>query len=219
MSTRCLTAPGGAPSSTLPPTSAPLIAQDPAGTNRPESVRQLFLAFNQLALQGFGGVLPVAQRELVERRRWLTREQFLEMLSLAQVLPGPNILNLALMIGDQAFGWRGVAAALGGLMLAPLLIVLVLTVAYGQLASVPMVAGALRGMGAVAAGLVIATAIKLFGGLRAHPLGRRWCLAYAGLTALLVGGLRWPMVGVVLGLGGLSMLHVWWALVRREASA
>jgi len=187
--------------------------------NRPASVRQLFLAFNRLALQGFGGVLPVAQRELVERRRWLTREQFLEMLSLAQVLPGPNILNLALMIGDRAFGWRGVAAALGGLLLAPLLIMLTLTVAYGQLASVPMVAGALRGMGAVAAGLVIATAIKLFSGLRTHPLGRGWCLGYAGLTAALVGGLRWPMVFVVLGLGGLSMLQVWLALARRESSS
>jgi chromate transporter len=184
----------------------------------PASVQQLFLAFNHLSLQGFGGVLPVAQRELVERRGWLTREQFLEMLSLAQVLPGPNILNLALMIGDRAFGWRGVAAALGGLLLAPLFIVLALTVLYGQLASVPMVAGALRGMGAVAAGLVMATAIKLFGGLRRHPLGRRWCLVYAGLTAVLVGGLRWPLVAVVLGLGGGSVLHVWWHL-RRQALA
>lgn len=201
-------------SSPVPPASPD--ATPATAPNRPASVRQLFLAFNQLALQGFGGVLPVAQRDLVDRRGWLTREQFLAMLSLAQVLPGPNILNLALMFGDRAFGWRGVVAALGGLMAAPLLIVLALTVAYGQLASVPMVAGALRGMGVVAAALVIATAIKLFGGLRSHPLGRQWCLAYAGLTALLVGGLRWPMVGVVLVLGAVSMLHVWQHLQRQE---
>ena len=70
----------------------------------------LFLTFNRLALQGFGGVLAVAQRELVERKRWLTREQFVEMLALSQVLPGPNIVNLALMLGDRFFGLRGAVA-------------------------------------------------------------------------------------------------------------
>ena len=84
-------------------------------TQRPPSVAALFWAFNRLALQGFGGVLPVAQRELVERLRWLTREQFLELLSLSQVLPGPNIINLGLILGDRYFGWRGSLVALAGL--------------------------------------------------------------------------------------------------------
>lgn len=184
---------------------------------QPASPAEMFRAFNRLALQGFGGVLPVAQRELVERQRWLSREQFLEMLAVAQVLPGPNIINLSLMIGDRAFGWRGVVAALSGLMATPLLIVLVLATLYGQLVSVPAVAGALRGMGAVAAGLVIATAIKLIGGLRRHPLGRTWCLTYAALTALVVGALRWPMGYVAVGLGGLAMVHVGWQLRRGPA--
>jgi hypothetical protein len=74
---------------------------------------ELFRAFNRLALQGFGGVLPVAQRELVERQRWLSREQFVETLSLGQVLPGPNIVNLALMIGDRFFGLRGAIGLAG----------------------------------------------------------------------------------------------------------
>jgi chromate transporter len=78
----------------------------------PRSPGELFVAFTSLALQGFGGVLPIAQRELVDKRRWLTREQFLEFLSLGQVLPGPNIVNLALMVGDRFFGWRGAAAVL-----------------------------------------------------------------------------------------------------------
>ena len=69
-------------------------------------------------------MLPIAQRELVERERWLTREQFLEMLAVAQVLPGPNVVNLSLMFGDRAFGWRGGLAALGGMLLAPLGVVL-----------------------------------------------------------------------------------------------
>ena len=139
---------------------------------RPASPAELFRAFNALALQGFGGVLPVAQRTLVEQQRWLTREQFVEWLSIAQVLPGPNIINMALMIGDSFFGWRGVVASLGGLLLAPLLIVLVAAGLYGQFATLPVVAGALRGMGAVAAGLVISTAIKVMPTLEGSALGR-----------------------------------------------
>ena len=88
----------------------------------PASPGELFRTFNALALQGFGGVLPVAQRVLVEQRQWLSREQFVEVLSLGQVLPGPNIVNVALMIGDRFFGLRGAAAALLGLLTAPLLI-------------------------------------------------------------------------------------------------
>ena len=87
-----------------------------SGLSEPSSPRALFMAFNALALQGFGGVLPVAQRELVERRNWLTKDEFVEMLAISQVLPGPNVVNLALMFGDRAFGWRGAMAALGGML-------------------------------------------------------------------------------------------------------
>ena len=86
---------------------------------RPESPRQLFTAFTLLALQGFGGVLAVAQRVLCDQHRWLTREQFVEMLAIGQVLPGPNICNIALMIGDRFFGWRGAFAALGAWLILP----------------------------------------------------------------------------------------------------
>jgi len=181
---------------------------------RPRSPGELFRVFNRLALQGFGGVLPVAQRELVEREGWLTREQFVETLSIGQVLPGPNIINMALIIGDRFFGWRGIAAAVGGLLLAPLAIVLAAAIVYGQFATHPMVAGALRGMGAVAAGLIVATAVKLWPTLRKNPMGRTTCLGFALLTALAVGGLRWPLAWVVLGLGAVSMAWAWRSLKR-----
>lgn len=183
-------------------------------TRRPRSPGELFRVFNRLALQGFGGVLPVAQRELVEREAWLTREQFVETLSIGQVLPGPNIINMALMIGDRFFGWRGIVAAVAGLLLAPLAVVLALAVLYGQFASIPTVAGALRGMGAVAAGLIIATALKLWPTLKKNPLGRAACAGFAALTLLAVGGLRWPLAWVVLGLGSVSMALAWWRLRR-----
>jgi chromate transporter len=180
----------------------------------PASPRDLFRVFNRMALQGFGGVLPVAQRELVERERWMTREQFLQTLSIGQVLPGPNIINMSIMIGDRFFGARGIVAAMGGLLTLPLVIVLALAALYGQFAEVPVVAGALRGMGAVAAGLVIATALKLGPTLAKSPLGRPAALAFAAATLLTVGALRWPLVWVVLGLGSVSMALAWWRLAR-----
>ena len=180
----------------------------------PGSPGEIFRVFTRLALQGFGGVLPIAQRELVERERWLTREQFVETLSIGQVLPGPNIINMALMIGDGFFGWRGAAAALAGLLLVPLATVLALAAMYGQLAGIPLVAGALRGMGAVAAGLVISTAVKVWPTLRQNPIGRPACAVFALLTLVAVGFLRWPMVWVVLGLGSTAMALAWRRLER-----
>ncbi len=185
-----------------------------SGIRRPASAAELARVFNRLALQGFGGVLPVAQRELVERERWLTREQFLEMLSVAQVLPGPNVVNLAVMIGDRFFGLRGVLAALAGLLLAPLALVLLLAALYGQFARVPMVAGALRGMGVVAAGLVIATACTLAPALRRGPLGTGLAAVFVGATFVTIGLLRWPLPAVVLGLGGAAVALVAWRLSR-----
>jgi chromate transporter len=185
----------------------------------PASPRALFLAFTALAMQGFGGVLPVAQRELVEHRRWLSREQFLELLSVAQVLPGPNIVNLALIIGDRFFGWRGALAAGAGILAAPLLVVLLLAALVREAGAVPAVAGALRGMGVVAAGLVLAMAIRLAPGLRRNPMGPWVCGAFAAAALLAVGFLRWPLVATVLGLGAASIAIAWWRLGAIQARA
>jgi chromate transporter len=185
----------------MPEPSAPLA--------RPASPASLFRACNRLALQGFGGVLPVAQRELVERLGWLTRQQFLELLSVAQVLPGPNIVNLLLIFGDRLFGWRGALAATAGILLAPLAVVLALALMVGQLQELTQVAGALRGMGVVSAGLVLSTAFKLASGLRRNPLGLPAFAAAVALTVVAVAWLRWPLVGVVLGLGPVAVWLAW----------
>lgn len=183
----------------------------------PGSPRELFVAFTRLALQGFGGVLAVAQRELVERLRWMDREQFVELLAVSQVLPGPNIINLALMFGDRHFGWRGAVAAVAGLLTVPLIIVLTLAALYAHYAHVPQVAGALRGMGAVSAGLVLATAFKLAATLRRNALGLPLAATIALATAIGVGALRWPLVWVVLGVGALGYALAWRRLSRAES--
>jgi chromate transporter len=175
----------------------------------PRTLRELFVAFTWLALQGFGGVLAVAQRELVERLRWLSKEEFVELLSLSQVLPGPNIINLSLLFGDRHFGWRGAVVAVAGMLALPLLIVLVLAALYAQFGAVPQVAGALRGMGAVASGLIFATAFRLAPMLKRNPMGLWPCVAISAVSALALGWLRWPLVWVVLGLGAAGYAWAW----------
>lgn len=173
-----------------------------SAAERPESPAALFWAFTSLALQGFGGVLAVVQRELVERRRWLTNEEFIEDWAVAQVMPGPNVVNLAVMIGDRHFGLRGAAAALAGMLAAPTLVLLALAVVYAGFADHPAMAGALRGMGAVAAGLIGGMALKLGAALRQHPLGWRSAWLLALLTALAMAWLRIPLPWVLLVVGG-----------------
>src|SRR5439155_13476309 len=128
---------------------------------RPASLTDLFVSLTLIALQGFGGVLAIVQREMVEKRRWLTAEQFVEDWAVAQIMPGPNVVNLSLMIGDRWFGLPGAMAALAGLLALPLLLVLALAVLQDRFADSPQVAGALRGMAAVSAGLIGATGLKL----------------------------------------------------------
>ncbi|HSB99677.1 MAG TPA: chromate transporter [Burkholderiaceae bacterium] len=193
---------------------------DAAVLRAPRSKTELFVVFTWLALQGFGGVLAVAQRELVERQRWLSKEQFVELLSLSQVLPGPNVINLSLMFGDRHFGWRGALAAVAGMLGAPLVIVLTLAAVYVRFSEVSQVAGALRGMGAVASGLILATAFKLAPTLRRNPMGLWPCALMMLASALAIGWLRWPLVWVVLvlGLGGFAWAWRQLSLRRRRAS-
>ena len=171
---------------------------------RPVSPGDLFVSFTVLALQGFGGVLAVVQRELVERKGWLTREEFVEEWAVAQIMPGPNVVNLGITLGSRYFGWRGSLAAVAGLLTAPLLIMLALALVYARFASSPQLAGALRGMGAVAAGLIAATGIKLVPALQKNALGVPIATVVAIVAFITIAWLRLPLAWVLAGLGGLS---------------
>ena len=175
----------------------------------PANRRDLFWSFTWLALQGFGGVLAVVQRELVEEKRWLAQEQFLEDWAVAQVMPGPNVVNLSLMIGGRHFGWTGALAALAGMLSAPLVLLLLVAALYGTVADTTAAQGALRGMGAVAAGLITATGIKLIAALNKNPMGMGACTGLAGLTFVAIALFRWPLVGVLAGIGGGACLWAW----------
>jgi len=166
----------------------------------------LYLAFQRIALHAFGGVLPWARRELVERRSWLSDEEFTEQLGLCQFLPGPNVGNLAVAVGSRFHGVAGAAAAFLGLYILPVAIVLVLGGVYARYRALPTLSGALDGIAAVAAGLIAAMAIKM-----ARPLLRRkrkpWhAPVFVMLTFGAVGALRLPLVWAMPLLAAASIL-------------
>ncbi|MEX1167997.1 MAG: chromate transporter [Hydrogenophaga sp.] len=200
----------------MPPATTEARLPTPWVRGQPSSKTDLFRSFNWLALQGFGGVLAVVQRELVEKKRWLTREEFVEDWAVAQILPGPNVVNLALMIGGRYFGWGGALAALFGMLLAPLVIVLLLAVLYGSVAETPTAQSALRGMGAVAAGLITGTGIKLIAALEKNPMGMGLCIGFAALTFAAIALMRWPLIWVLFVVGGTACFWTYRVLGQIE---
>ena len=170
----------------------------------PRSKTELFMAFSLLALQGFGGVLAVVQRELVDKKQWLTPEEFVEDWAVAQILPGPNVVNLSLMLGDRYFGWRGALVGVAGMLCFPLILVLLMAAAFAGVADDPQAQGALRGMGAVAAGLIGAAGLRLVTALKNNVMGMAACVAALVATFVAVAFLRVPLAWVLLGIGGLG---------------
>ena len=69
----------------------------------------LFLTFSRISLSSFGGAIFWARRQLIDRQRWLTEREFVDVLTLGQLLPGPNVLNLTVMVGYRFAGWTGAA--------------------------------------------------------------------------------------------------------------
>jgi chromate transporter len=159
-----------------------------------------------LGLQGFGGVLTIVQRELVEKKQWFTPEEFIEDWSVAQVLPGPNVINLGLMFGSRHFGLAGAIAATTGLMLIPSIGVLTIALLYGSISDNPIAQSALKGMNAVVAGMVLATGLKLIPALKKNPMGFALSLCLVLLTLVSVNVFKMPLAYVLLGIGGLSTL-------------
>jgi chromate transporter len=171
------------------------------------TLSELFLAFSQISLSGFGGVLPWARRTIVEERRWMTAREFNAVLGLCQVLPGPNVVNFSVVFGSRTHGWRGAVVAFLGLLAPASAIALVLAVLYRQFGDLGLLQRLLAGLAAAASGLVIAVTLKM-----AQPLlqGGRWPAPSIAVLALtLVGILGFPLGPVVLCLVPMSIAIAW----------
>ena len=151
----------------------------------------LFVGFLWASVRGFGGVFVMGRRMLVEERKWLTPDEFVELLGVCQFLPGANIVNLSVAVGQRFRGWKGSLAALAGILGAPAALSVALAALFLRYAQVPQVEHAMGAVAAAAAGLVIGMAVKM-----AEPIVRRdWILAVpvAAATLVLAGFLRWPL--------------------------
>lgn len=172
----------------------------------PPGVSELYWAFTKMSAQAFGGVLPIAERTVVLDKKWLSQKDFVEMLAVAQAIPGPNIVNLSLMLGDRFQGWRGAFASAMGCLSIPIVLVSILTLLFQSFSEHPVTKGALLGMGAVSIGLVVAMGLRLLGSQYGYRIG--WVALVGTVLAVGIGGMSLPMTMLVFGVPAIA-IRLW----------
>lgn len=169
------------------------------------TVAGIFAGFFMIGVRGFGGVLPWARRTIVEERKWLTAVEFAEVLGLCQFLPGGNIMNVAVALGARFRGIPGAIAAILGLMVAPVAIVIGMGIVYDQYAQHPVVRRAFAALAAAAAAFVLVAALKI-----AAPLRGRWlAMAITAITLTATAVFRVPLPVVLPVMALASVLLLW----------
>jgi chromate transporter len=157
--------------------------------SRPD-LRALFLGFSSVGLSGFGGVLPFARRMLVERARWMRPRSSTPNSASASSCPGPNVVNLAVVVGKRYRGLPGPSSrrsACSPDRWSSCCCWRCFTIAYGSL---PLAQSMLRGIAAVGCGLLFAMAWRMGMAIKDKPL----FLPFTVLTVLHCHRrLRWPM--------------------------
>lgn len=188
----------GAMSDSVPPSSA-------AVSVRPTLIG-ILRAFAVVSVSGFGAALPWARRMIVDRRRWMTADEFNEAFALSQFLPGPNTVNFAIVFGARFGGAPGAAMALLGLMGPPLVIITALAVLYDRYGDVGVLNRILAGIAAAAAGMMIAMVVRMIA-----PLFKRldWPPAVAIVAFVCVALIQWPLPLVFLGIAPVSVALAW----------
>lgn len=176
-------------------------------TDPPPEIRlhHLFLAFLQCSISGFGGALGWTHRVFVEQWRWLSEEDFTETIAFCQFLPGPNIINVAVCLGQRYHGLRGALVAVAGVVVIPLTIFIGLGALYTSYGQIGAVHGALGGISAAAAGLILSMAVKMAQPLRHLP----WAVVFGALAFIGMGLLQWPLLVVLLALTPVSVAIAW----------
>ena len=171
------------------------------------TIADLFLGFLKVTVTGFGGILPWARREFVNVRRWMSQDEFNELFSLCQFLPGPNIVNFALVYGYRLHGVAGAASGTIGLLVPPVILMIFAGMLYERYGELPAFHGGLIGLAAAAAGLLISSAVQM-----AEPLFRRRqypAIALVIATLLAAGVFQLPLLWVLVVLVPISIAVAW----------
>jgi chromate transporter len=193
-------------------TDAPQPAYPPSSSRVPTgsapTALQLFAAFAKIALSGFGGVIAWSRRILVQERGWLTPQEFNEVLALCQVLPGPNIVNVSVVLGARWAGLAGALAALFGLVGLPMVLMICAGELYRRYGGMPELRGLLGAIAAAAAGQIAATAVQI-----AEPMAKgrfRPSQLVAVVTFIVAGVLRLPLIWVMAATLPVAIGCAWW---------
>ena len=178
---------------------------------RPSLLRLVFI-FGRIGLTSFGGGLSGwLLREFVQDLKLLTEEEFLNGLSISQALPGVNVTNMAIWIGYHLRGRLGAVAGVLGIVVPPAFVIVLLGAVFSHLTKFPITHVALAGAAAAAIGLSlsmgIVTARRVRRGL--------FPLAVCAATFVAIGVLHWPLLGIVLVAGSVSVAGEYIRLARR----
>jgi chromate transporter len=185
----------------MPPDSPPAAAPAPGSapespTSPPPGLIALFVAFAKMSLAGFGGVMVFARRAIVEQHRWMTADEFNETFALCHFLPGPNIVNLSMVLGARFRGIAGGVAAFAGLLGPPVVIVTILAILYAHFGQVEALRRVLAGVSCAAVGLLISVVFRMM-----MPLVKRRDLAALVVMVavfIAIGPAQLPLPAVLL---------------------
>ena len=157
-------------------------------------LRTIFVSFFKIGLFTFGGgyaMIPLIEREVIDNRKWVERKEFLDLLTLAQSVPGPISLNTSVFVGYKVRGLRGAATALLGVVLPSFVILLAIALFFTDVRHNPVVDAAFKGMRPAVVALIIGPVISLARGMHWTMLG------VIALAALAVWGLGWSPIWVL----------------------
>ena len=174
--------------------------------NRPDvpPPAELFLGFAKASISGFGGVLPFARHMLVEDKKWLSEQEFADLFSFSQFMPGANVVNLSVCVGSRFHGPLGAFAALMGMLVPPIIVILLIGAFYVEFGQTALMQGLFRGLGAAAAGLVLGTSLKMGRTLRgAMPI------LFAALAFAAIAWWRVPLILMLAVLAPISIGYQW----------
>lgn len=172
------------------------------------TVFDLFRSFLWIGATGFGGVLPASLHELVRRRRWITASEYTEILSLCQVLPGPNVVNLSVVFGQRTCGWVGALVSIVAMMTVPLAAVMTIAAVYAGVSEDPRADGIVRAIAGAAAGLICAVTLRLLWPVIRRPVAVAIIMAVT--TAMLL--LQLPLVLVLAIFLPLGVIYGYWSI-------
>ncbi|MBR2931856.1 MAG: chromate transporter [Rikenellaceae bacterium] len=143
----------------------------------------MFGSFFKIGLFTFGGgyaMVPIIQREVIDRRGWIDRDEFVELLTLAQSAPGPIALNTSVFVGYKMRGYAGALAALLGVVVPAFTVILIVAIYFAQFRENVYVNAAFKGMRPAVVALIVSPIVSLSRGMGA------WKYALAAAVALFV---------------------------------